>query len=460
MRKPSRKRKQLLLAMTDSILLICTLPLTLLLRNGTIESWSEFKIHFYCFLPVMSVWIITMYTGLFYVLENVFDSIRTSFSLVVVALISLLFGIAFFYLFFSEWITPKRVLLLYIVIAFILIFSWRYLYHCFYLRTAVIPVILCIGSNKTLEALISSMSPFSYLQYKIAAVFDPVGTARSNFFAQKNIQYISDTETLLHFIAAHKIDVVIFTHESAFENSLRNELFSLLEKDVLFYPLTDFYEITTRKIPLGSLTDVWILSKIDMNSKQLFVFIKQILDTLIAVVLTLIFIIPCAVIAFIIKYESSGDVFFKQTREGKNGTCFTILKFRTMYTNNNDFRPTTENDSRITRIGNILRKTRIDELPQLLNVLKGDMALIGPRPERPELAKELEKSIPFYRQRLLVKPGITGWDQVSGEYHSPSVEDTIKKLEYDLYYVKNLSFSLDFSIFFKTIITMLVRSGR
>ena len=107
-----------------------------------------------------------------------------------------------------------------------------------------------------------------------------------------------------------------------------------------------------------------------------------------------------------------------------------------------------------------MRKTRIDELPQLLNIINGTMSLIGPRPERPELAKKLEEKIPYYRQRLLVKPGITGWDQVSGEYHSPSYEDTYKKLQYDLYYIKNQSVFLDISIFFKTITTVFHKLGR
>ena len=165
-------------------------------------------------------------------------------------------------------------------------------------------------------------------------------------------------------------------------------------------------------------------------------------------------------VALIIKLESKGPVFFTQVREGKNGKLFNLYKFRTMKTEQNNFAPTTENDNRITKFGNFMRVSRIDELPQMLNVLKGDMSLIGPRPERPELSVELEKEIPFYRQRLMVKPGITGWDQVSGEYHSPSIEDTYKKLQYDLYYIKNQSVFLEISIFFKTIMTVLLKLGR
>ena len=120
---------------------------------------------------------------------------------------------------------------------------------------------------------------------------------------------------------------------------------------------------------------------------------------------------------------------------------------------------TAKDDPRVTKFGKFMRKTRLDEIPQLLNVIKGEMSLIGPRPERPEYTKELQKDIPYYNQRLLIRPGITGWDQVSGEYHSPSKEDTYKKLQNDLYYIKNCTLSLDFSIAMKTIATVFMKEG-
>ena len=130
-----------------------------------------------------------------------------------------------------------------------------------------------------------------------------------------------------------------------------------------------------------------------------------------------------------------------------------------MTTENNDQSPTIAKDKRITRLGKVLRKTRIDEIPQVINILKGEMSFVGPRPERPDLAENLKKEIPFYQERMLTKPGITGWDQVSGEYHSPSHEDTLKKLQYDLFYIKNRSIYLDLSIILKTIATVLSRGG-
>lgn len=150
---------------------------------------------------------------------------------------------------------------------------------------------------------------------------------------------------------------------------------------------------------------------------------------------------------------------YKQTRIGKNDVHFVIYKFRTMRCGSDEL-PTEIDDKRITRFGSFLRKSRLDETPQVINVLKGEMSFIGPRPERPELVKVLEKQIPYYNERMLIKPGITGWDQTSNEYHSASYEDTLEKLQYDLYYIKNRSAFLDINIFLRTINTVLSRKGR
>ena len=243
--------------------------------------------------------------------------------------------------------------------------------------------------------------------------------------------------------------------EKIFSAEVRRLLFESLEKRAFFYSLPDFYELMTRRIPLGAINESWFLRHIRFEGRGLFYAVKRIFDIIISSVLLLLTVAFWPFIAIIIKAESNGPVFFKQVREGRNGKQFKLYKFRTMRSVDNNFAPTTE-----TKFGNIMRKTRIDELPQLLNVLKGDMSLIGPRPERPELSVDLERNVPFYRQRLMVKPGITGWDQVSGEYHSPSIDDTYKKLQYDLYYIKNQSPFLDISIFFKTIMTVFLRQGR
>jgi lipopolysaccharide/colanic/teichoic acid biosynthesis glycosyltransferase len=154
-----------------------------------------------------------------------------------------------------------------------------------------------------------------------------------------------------------------------------------------------------------------------------------------------------------VKLDSAGPVFYRQTRCGRAGKLFQIYKFRTMYVDaerDGKARWATKNDPRITRVGRFLRKTRMDELPQVLNILRGEMSFVGPRPERPEFVEELKKSIPFYHSRLSVKPGLTGWAQVQFEYTS-TVEDTLTKLQYDLYYIHRWTLWLDIYILFRTI---------
>ena len=237
-------------------------------------------------------------------------------------------------------------------------------------------------------------------------------------------------------------------------------LFGLIKRGIRYERLPEFYENLFRRVPIGAITETWFLDNIDLREKRPYEIAKRGLDLLISALVFLPTLVLWPFIALGIKLSSPGPVFFRQTRLGRGGKHFTILKFRTMRVHGNDFAPTSAKDPRIVGFGTFLRKTRLDQLPQFLNIIKGEMSFIGPRPERPELAAQLETAVPFYRQRLLAKPGLSGWDQVSGEYHSPSVEDTYKKLQYDLYYIKNMSPSLDASIFFKTITTVVMRIGR
>ena len=160
-------------------------------------------------------------------------------------------------------------------------------------------------------------------------------------------------------------------------------------------------------------------------------------------------------IALAIKLDSKGPIFFTQIRTGKDGKTFKAIKFRTMIIQAETNGPqwASKNDPRITRLGKFLRKTRIDEIPQLINVLRGEMSLIGPRPERPEFLEQLQVEIPFYKERLLIKPGLTGWAQVIGPAYGGSKEESLEKLQHDLFYIKNRSLALDISIVIKTIKT-------
>jgi exopolysaccharide biosynthesis polyprenyl glycosylphosphotransferase len=269
----------------------------------------------------------------------------------------------------------------------------------------------------------------------------------------------SNLKDLPSLIEKRKINNVILANTPDSEN-LRALLFECLSLKISFINLVNFYESLTGKVPIEAIGKMWFLENLNEGNKSGFDTIKRIADIILSFLILIVSLPFWPILALIIKIESRGSVFFKQTRAGQSGKLFKIIKFRTMKTAGNDYAPTTDRDSRITSLGNFLRKTRLDEIPQIINILKGEMSFVGPRPERPELISELEKQIPFYRERMLVKPGITGIDQTSGEYHSPSYEDTLKKLQYDLFYIKNRSLYLDIAILLKTIRTILARSGK
>ncbi len=187
------------------------------------------------------------------------------------------------------------------------------------------------------------------------------------------------------------------------------------------------------------------------------------MDMTISAVLLLISLLVYPFVYFAIKLEDGGTLFIIQERIGKNNRAVKILKFRSMTGNDKGVYTNGASELRVTRVGNFLRKTRIDELPQLWNVLRGDLSLIGPRPELPELAKSYSQSIPYYNVRHLIKPGLSGWAQIYHDahpHHGVATEETKNKLSYDLYYIKNRSLFLDFKIALRTLRTLVSISGR
>ncbi|MBP8959026.1 MAG: exopolysaccharide biosynthesis polyprenyl glycosylphosphotransferase [Bacteroidales bacterium] len=228
-------------------------------------------------------------------------------------------------------------------------------------------------------------------------------------------------------------------------------------KKIPFFNVCDIYENFIGKIPLKYFN---IESLENYDKSFYYNFFKRCIDISIIFIISPFVFIFTLFISAIIKIDSDGPVFFLQERVGQGGKIFKILKFRTMYKNaeENGAKFADKNDARITRVGNFLRKLRLDELPQIWNVLKGEMSLIGPRPEQVEFVKEFEKRIPFYSIRHLIKPGITGWAQVHLGYAS-NIEETSEKLEYDLYYIKNMSLWLDVVVILKTILIIIKKKG-
>lgn len=226
------------------------------------------------------------------------------------------------------------------------------------------------------------------------------------------------------------------------------------------YTLELFHQVYWRKIPLYRLNQTWLFQEgFQIAREPVFERLKRLSDVGFALTGLLLAAPLLLVAAIVIRLEDGGPVFFRQTRIGRNRTPFPVYKLRTMRVQTGGSRYTEPGDRRVTRIGRFLRASRLDEVPQLWNVLKGDMSLIGPRAEWDELVRDYEAQIPCYHFRHLVKPGITGWAQINYPYGA-GIEDTLRKLEYDLYYIRHFSFMLDASIILKTIHVMLFGKGR
>jgi sugar transferase (PEP-CTERM system associated) len=230
---------------------------------------------------------------------------------------------------------------------------------------------------------------------------------------------------------------------------------------VAFDHLASVYEELTGKIAVENLRPSWLIFSAGFKKSRLVQSAKRLMD-ITAALIGLVLAAPLmAMVALAVQWTSPGTVLYRQKRVGQHGRVFTVLKFRSMH---QDAEATTgavwatQNDNRVTPIGRFLRRSRLDEMPQLVNVLSGDMSLVGPRPERPEFVQQLTQEIPFYGQRHIIRPGLTGWAQVRYTYGS-TVEDALEKLQYDLFYIKNLSIPLDLFIIFSTVKTVLLRRG-
>lgn len=255
--------------------------------------------------------------------------------------------------------------------------------------------------------------------------------------------------------------IVIATHTDHIDNEVLEALVAVHFRELPVYTMHSFHETFWHKMPPDLLSRSWPLdSGFQLVQHSAFASLKRVFDIVLATLTLLVMSPVMAFVALLIKIEGCGPIFFSQTRVGQHGSLFTLHKFRTMKVGS-EFQGlyTVEGDPRVTRLGHWLRLTRLDELPQLWNVLRGEMSLIGPRAEWIKCVERYEKAIPYYHFRHLVRPGITGWAQVNYPYGA-SIEDTVEKLMYDLYYIRHFSLALDATVILKTLHVMLFGKGR
>ncbi|WP_338840673.1 sugar transferase [Flavobacterium ginsenosidimutans] len=339
---------------------------------------------------------------------------------------------------------------------------WRFFYVYFLASHRFSQNVVLICDQSEVEDLVLGLENVDP-HYKI------IGFVNSDSVSDENLDfhYVKEIkkEDLEHFVTTHNVSEIIIASQKTdgITTDLYQQLLHLLENGNIIREYTQVYESKTQRIPVHYIgRDFYRFFPFSRsNNNKLYLLLIRLMElffSFLGLVFCAIFI-PIIVIGNL--FANKGSLFYTQERVGKNGVVFKIYKFRTMTENSetNGAVFATHNDKRVTPFGKFMRKSRIDELPQFINVLKGDMAVIGPRPERPFFVEEIASVMPFYETRHVIKPGLTGWAQVNYSY-GESIDESLIKLQYDLYYIKHRSVFLDLSITFKTITTVLFYRGQ
>ena len=435
-----RWKKEILgLLLGDLLCMVIALALTLFMRYyGDPHADYLIPIHILPFSIIFVISLVVFFiAGLYDKQTNALK--RKLFTLILTAEIAnLILAVIFFYFLAFVAITPKTNLFLYSSFSCSLILLWR-IFIADWLRMSRIENVLFVGDSSELVELRNEINKNS--GYRMAGILVP------NFSSP----IFKDVPNKIVTIVT---DLRKIGREHLSEFALSSYLFS----QVKFIDFRDLYEEVFDRVPLSTIYEGWFLENVSSERKLMYDFLKRLMDLLIAFILGLATLPLYPFIALAIKLEDAGSIFIFQDRIGTGNHTMRIVKFRSMRISDTG-KWLTKNDRRITYVGKIIRKMRIDELPQLWNVLKGDISLIGPRPDIIDLIEQLKSSIPYYSLRNIIKSGLSGWAQIHQELPPQSFEETKLRLGYDFFYLKNRSFMLDLEIALKTIKTLLSRGG-
>jgi len=449
--------KQLLLLIGDFLVFQLAVPIMLLLRYGKVTQ-EAFDQHTLPFLIVSLMWLVGFYVAGLYDLKLTREPIKFVRTYFEGVLANTLVSLAFFYMLPIFGITPRTNLILFVVTVLLLDYLWRLAFNRLIARTMFRTRLLLIGPPQE-AAVMDALIRDAGLGFDLVAV---VQTAPGSQYDNGKIAWYASPYAIQNAVKEQRVDTIVISHTPEDVPGLQDALYQTLFSSVTMVDRAGFEEIATGRVPLDHISQSWFLSHLNEGDKAAYEGIKRVLDLVLAIPTAVIIAVLYPFIALLVTLSSRGPILIRQTRIGKNGKPFTLYKFRTMVANAEQVgRPqfATQNDPRVTRMGRFLRHSHLDELPQIWNVIRGDMSLIGPRPERPEFVQQLTQQMPFYALRHLTRPGVTGWAQVNFPY-AATLEDNIKKLQYDLYYIKHRSLMLDLAILLKTIRIMLKRIGQ
>ncbi len=413
-----------------------------------------------CFARILIV-VLTILSGLHFL--DLYSDVRASSKVSLVLEIGQAIGFAFLvqaliaYL-HNDWMLPHWIMIWGSVFAGICLSAWRIVYEMVFLRAFGAQRVLFLGLSPLVQEIARYLTAHPEAGYVNLGYLDDAAEAGTLAHGAK---VLGPVESLAEFAAGIRPDRIIV---GMTERRARMPLQTLLElrfAGVMIEDAAFAYESACGRVSTKDLRPAQLIFSSELGPTRRGVLLQSIYSPVLAL-LGILVTLPLVLIAVLaVRLTSRGPVLYRQVRVGKNGVPFTLYKLRSMYADAEEKTGAVwarRDDPRVTPVGRWLRGLRIDEIPQLWNVLRGEMSLVGPRPERPEFVRSLAEKIPFYRQRLCVRPGITGWAQVNHKY-GDTVEDTIVKLEYDLYYIKHISVSLDAYIVFQTLKTMLRSRG-
>ncbi|HJV32683.1 MAG TPA: sugar transferase [Patescibacteria group bacterium] len=433
-----RSFKMLILAAGDVLAAYLALAFTLLLRYGQGDFAVHWSGHVRPFTVIFAVWFVIFYiVGLYD-----FDALRSRIEMASRAaeglLSALLVSIAVFYAVPSFEIAPKTNLVIAIALYAALLAGWRLLTMHLFSRDRFRLKTLFLGGGAEAASLCEALSANPHLGYTCVAKVDEGSQAE-----------------------LPACDVIVVARGLHGNRELTARLYRKFFEAVTVVDLPTFYEKIRHSVPESALDERWIVDNLATQEAAVYEHGKRLFDLLCAALFAVPALAVAPFVALLVWIDDRGPVFYRQARVGQGGRVFSIVKFRTMRVDAEKHGAAfaQQDDPRVTRVGRFLRATRLDELPQLWNILRGEMSFVGPRPERPEIESELSKTIPLFPVRHLARPGLTGWAQVSAPY-AATREDHLLKLRHDLYYLKYRSMALDVAIVLKTAYSVLKRKGR
>lgn len=435
--------RKILLFWGDALVLYVALFLTLLIRYGAGETFfNNSQIHFWPFTLIFAFWLLVFYVSNLYEISYAKNSLQFYGTFFYSTLVNILISIALLYFAPIFKITPRTNLFIFLSFELLLALGWRYFFNRAIARGASNSTLI-VGVSPQSQELYDFLLANPQLGYKALGIID--------------VDHYKAPAVLEELIRQQNIRTLILTPTAYAIPKIIDILYQLLALKMTFFNLSDFYEQVSGKVPVDTINQAWFLENLSEGSKRGYEIIKRVFDLAGVLLLGLTTLPLQGLVAIMVRLGSVGPVIYRQKRVGRTGKTFILYKYRTMFTDaESQSGPVwaVENDARTTPVGRVIRRTRLDELPQLWNILKGEMSFIGPRPERPEFHDKLKAQIPFYEERYLIRPGLTGWAQIKYKLDfrgRMTAQDTFEKLQYDLFYIKNRSWLLDGAIVLKTV---------